>query len=530
MNKVAMKRNFSFLISFALVVSLVFSNLFIAQGFALQNEGSEATVAYSQEQAAEVLPEVILFDDAHLIIEPGDTAVIKATVLPEDATDKTLVWSSDNPAVATVSESGLVSAVSTGITTITATAANGITTKITVVVAIVFVCFFDSEPTIWGEDIITATEGYVEELEAIYVIDGGPKPDVTLDKNTAGATLAEGDNTYGEIISYGMTEYTVCIPTGLSAGTYEVTVVASNDLGLAEKTVTVEIFRDIIVDINPPSISGQDVITATAGYDKELTATYEVVSTPLVELKNNSAGARIVGTEQFDTGTVVIAYHVTLGIPTGLKAGTYEVTLEAGMYVGDPETATKTVTVQINPAPVTQPQTKPTITGPSTINATVGYSKELVNAYRIAGNPQPTASIKNNTAEASFFDNTLYVPTGLGVGTYKVTITAKSSQGSVEKVVTVRIDPKPAKPAISGKAKIALKKGYKKTSAFYQIKGFPVPELTIKAPKSIAKKVSISKSGKLTIKKGIKKGTYKITIKATNSQGSKTKTIKIVVK
>jgi len=144
---------------------------------------------------------------------------------------------------------------------------------------------------------------------------------------------------------------------------------------------------------------------------------------------------------------------------------------------------------------------------------------------------KPALDIKNNTAEASFFDNTLYIPTGLGVGTYKVTITAKNSQGSTEKVVTLKVDPKPAKPSISGgKKKITLKKNYKKTSVSFAIKGFPAPKVSVAAPKSIAKKISISKTGKLTIKKGIKPGTYKITIKVKNSQGSVSKKVTIKVK
>ena len=49
---------------------------------------------------------------------------LDATVLPEDATDKSLTWSSGNPNVATV-ENGLVTAVGEGTTTITATANDG---------------------------------------------------------------------------------------------------------------------------------------------------------------------------------------------------------------------------------------------------------------------------------------------------------------------------------------------------------------------------------------------------------------------
>ena len=54
----------------------------------------------------------------------GETETLTATVSPDDATDKTITWSSDNTAVATVSD-GVVTAVSAGTANITVTATNG---------------------------------------------------------------------------------------------------------------------------------------------------------------------------------------------------------------------------------------------------------------------------------------------------------------------------------------------------------------------------------------------------------------------
>ena len=44
----------------------------------------------------------------------GDATQLTATVRPKDATDKTVVWSSDNPAVASVDQTGLVTAMTSG--------------------------------------------------------------------------------------------------------------------------------------------------------------------------------------------------------------------------------------------------------------------------------------------------------------------------------------------------------------------------------------------------------------------------------
>lgn len=54
-------------------------------------------------------------------ISPGNTEQLTATVLPDNATGKAVTWSSDNENVATVSSTGLVTAVASGSATITAT-------------------------------------------------------------------------------------------------------------------------------------------------------------------------------------------------------------------------------------------------------------------------------------------------------------------------------------------------------------------------------------------------------------------------
>ncbi len=58
-------------------------------------------------------------------ISVGSTSQLTATVTPSSATEKGVTWSSSNTAVATVSDKGLVKAVSSGTATITATTVDG---------------------------------------------------------------------------------------------------------------------------------------------------------------------------------------------------------------------------------------------------------------------------------------------------------------------------------------------------------------------------------------------------------------------
>ncbi len=67
----------------------------------------------------------IEFSDGNISMKAGETRQLAVTISPENATDKRLEYTSSNPAVATVSASGVVTAKKQGETTITAKAKDG---------------------------------------------------------------------------------------------------------------------------------------------------------------------------------------------------------------------------------------------------------------------------------------------------------------------------------------------------------------------------------------------------------------------
>lgn len=69
--------------------------------------------------------ESITLSATSLMLEPGATSTLTATVTPEDAVIAAVVWSSSDESVATVSAAGLVTAVGGGNCTITCTATDG---------------------------------------------------------------------------------------------------------------------------------------------------------------------------------------------------------------------------------------------------------------------------------------------------------------------------------------------------------------------------------------------------------------------
>ena len=72
-----------------------------------------------------ILCSSIELDNTSLMMNAGETMQLTATVLPDDAANKTVAWTSSDNTVATVSDNGLVTALAAGTATITATTCDG---------------------------------------------------------------------------------------------------------------------------------------------------------------------------------------------------------------------------------------------------------------------------------------------------------------------------------------------------------------------------------------------------------------------
>lgn len=84
----------------------------------VENKSASCTVIVAEDKIA---VESITLNKTELTLEPDATETLIATVLPENATDKTVTWSSSDVTIAKVSN-GVVTAVAEGTATITATA------------------------------------------------------------------------------------------------------------------------------------------------------------------------------------------------------------------------------------------------------------------------------------------------------------------------------------------------------------------------------------------------------------------------
>ena len=166
-------------------------------------------------------------------VKVGETIKLKTEIVPKDATDKTIVWSSDDPTIAVVTQSGVVKGIKTGYTVIRAFATDGSGTEA--------VCSVDvTKP---AKVKISANE---ISLKASDVM----KKDQTIKADKAFAiTKTTGDVTY--IKTKGNKKIVVSkngkitVRKGLKKGTYKITVKvnASGDMNYRKtsKTVTVAI-------------------------------------------------------------------------------------------------------------------------------------------------------------------------------------------------------------------------------------------------------------------------------------------------
>ena len=119
----------------------------------------------------ETLVSSIKLNNTSIELDKGSTATLTATITPSNATIKNVVWESSNPQVAKVDQSGIVTALSAGTATITATAVDGseVSTSCKVVVKGVDtkITLSQTEAIMLVNDIITLTYSVTPSIVSV---------------------------------------------------------------------------------------------------------------------------------------------------------------------------------------------------------------------------------------------------------------------------------------------------------------------------------------------------------------------------
>ncbi|GAB4273719.1 MAG: hypothetical protein Kow0029_13540 [Candidatus Rifleibacteriota bacterium] len=153
----------------------------------------------------------------------GGTETLVATVAPTNATDKTVTWSSDNTAVATVDANGKVTGVSAGTATITVTTTDGGKTATCVVTVTASTTTVSVTGVTLNKSTTSIAVGATETLVATVAPTNATNKTVTW--STSDATIATVSN--------------AGVVTGVKAGTATITVTTADGGKTATCVVTV---------------------------------------------------------------------------------------------------------------------------------------------------------------------------------------------------------------------------------------------------------------------------------------------------
>lgn len=203
----------------------------IAVGTAIITAKAEDKVATCRIDVTEEIIEaedIVISPTGPQTLQPGEELQLTATISPENATNKSVIWSSDDRDIAMVDATGLVKAIDEGVAIITASIGKlTATCKLTVAREIIEVTSVEITP----EGPITITEGEELQLTAIIAPENATNKEVTW--SSSDKTIATVSET-GLVTAIAAGEATITASAGTMSASVEVTIenvyVAVNDI------------------------------------------------------------------------------------------------------------------------------------------------------------------------------------------------------------------------------------------------------------------------------------------------------------
>jgi hypothetical protein len=368
-----------------------------------------------------------------------------------------------------------------------------------------FTLTVNNKPAFTSSAAVTETAGTA--FNYTVATSGYPVPKLTAGTLPAAVSFSDNGNGTGALSG----------TTAIKAGTYTLTVTATNAGGTASQTITLTV-KAVNTSEPVPTFTTPATLTVTSG----TAFTFNVTTTgyptdPNYTTDVTESGTLPSGVDASDNGD---GSNTLSGTPTAGSAGTYPITFTATDDAGNSVTQSFVLTVQ--GAPAISSGASATATVGSAFNFTVRTTGSPVPAMTEAGAlPQGLTWVDNGNGTA-----TLAGTPGVGQGgAYTLTLKATNSLGSASQTFTLTVDQAPSvTSATSASATHGKAFSFTFTSA-----GYPVPSVTHSG--TVAGLTYTNNGNGTATLSGTPTtaGTYTLTITATNSVGTATQTFTLTV-
>ena len=262
---------------------------------------TETFVVYSFDDIEPRLVTGITLNNSKMVLEKGKSDTLTADIIPANADDQSVEWSSNNEGVATVDSTGNVTAISEGKAIVTATACDGSGQYAACEVTVTTPIFSITKATVTGIKNKTYTGKALTQIPVVKI------GSTTLKLNT---------------------DYKLTYKNNTNAGTATVTISGINHYkGIISKTFT------ICKAVQP--------ITA-----KVKASSIDVGKTTTVSITGNK------GKKSYKSSNTAIATVNSSGKVTAKKVGTVKITATSAA-TANYKAASKIVTINIRPKPTT---------------------------------------------------------------------------------------------------------------------------------------------------------------------------------
>ncbi len=261
-----------------------------------------------------ILPTKLTLSESEVTLEPGQTAAVTATILPEDTSDKTVSWTSSDTRVATVSASGKITAVAHGIATVTATSNADPNLKQTVKVTV--------QTDIKGFDLSDTSLTLAVGKTAVLSVTTIPEK---TQLSVSVSTSFISSNTNVVTVSTSGSVY------AKASGSADITVRVKSSLGTTiEKTCKVTVYADITsVKVSPAPLAVPLGKTATL--------------TPTINPASVTEGTYTI---TWESGDETVARVSSKGVVSGVKSGDTTITCTVTSIFGTTRSTTCQVRVR----------------------------------------------------------------------------------------------------------------------------------------------------------------------------------------